>query len=132
MKEKMLIKTVDLLWEAEKILEQIVEDSSEQISEEEELFINLSSEISYIRNEILSSIRYPKIEELSIEQIIEAVEYGMREITDVIERKEMEHLIIQIQNGRLEDYKYVIDWEIKNWYLNRLKQQLYLENGEIL
>ena len=121
MKGKMLVQIADYLCNAEKLIDNIAEDMSEQITEEEELYIELLVLISNARNKILNQIKYPKIEELTVDQIVEVIEYGMRDITDVVEMNQMKRLINQVENGRLENYRCVIEWEIKNWYLNKIR-----------
>lgn len=121
-KNKTLLKVADLLLNAENILDELIEEMV-NLEEENEKYIEISELIFYARITILNLIRFPKIEELTIEQIIEAINHRMKDIDNNIELNEMKRLIKEVENGRIEDYRYIIELEVKNWYLDMIRER---------
>lgn len=121
-KNKTLLKVADLLLNAENILDELIEEMV-NLEEENEKYIEISELIFYARITILNLIWFPKIEELTIEQIIEAINHRMKDIDNNIELNEMKRLIKEVENGRIEDYRYIIELKVRNWYLDMIRQR---------
>lgn len=121
-KNKTLLKVADLLINAEDILDELIEEIVDSEKEDNEQYIEISEIIFNARSKIIRLIQFPKIEELTIEQIIEAINHRMKDIDNNIELNEMKRLIKEVENGRIEDYRYIVESEVKNWYLDKLRE----------